>query len=66
MLQINLDFICYDDAFHLRRYAKMLASVEMVVDKMHMRWHTDMWCKEHCDAAKFCALDKVFYSCICV
>lgn len=38
----------------------MLASVEMVVDKMHMRGHTDKWCKEHCDAAMFNALDKVF------
>ena len=44
-----IGFICYDDACHLKRFArdpmragitdqgKQLASVEMVVDKMHMR-----------------------------
>ena len=31
----------------------------MVIDKMHMRGHTDKRCQEHCDAAKFHALDKV-------
>ena len=31
----------------------------MVVDKMHMKGHTDPWCKEHCDPSKFQALDKV-------
>ena len=75
------EFICYDDACHLRRFSrnsiqvdltehtKQLASVEMVVDKMHMKGHTDKWCKEHCDPAEFSALSKVTcfnYFCILV
>ena len=66
-----IEYICYDDACHLRKFAtnpvrsdlteqtKQLASVEMVVDKMHMKGHTDPWCKEHCDPAKFQALQTV-------
>ena len=68
-----LDFICYDDACHLRKYSqngvradvnehtKLLASVEMVVDKMHMQGHTDECCRNTCNAANFDALNKVFY-----
>ena len=37
----------------------MLANVEMVVDKMHMRGHIDEWCKQNCDPRKFDALAKV-------
>lgn len=66
------EFICYDDACHLRRFARnpiranltqqatQLASVEMAVDKMHMKGHTDPWCKDNCDPAKFQALAKVY------
>jgi len=69
---LSVEFIRYDDACHLRKYAenpvragltaqtKQLASVQMVVDKMHMKGHTDHWCKVHCDPAKFQALRKVF------
>ena len=68
---IHLEFICYDDGCHLRRYArhtsrkdltettKHLAQVEIVVDKMHMYGHTDQWCKANCDASAFSQLDKV-------
>lgn len=68
---VDAEFIVYDDACHLRKFAgnptrsstteqsKQLASVEMVVDKMHMRGHTDKWCQQHCDAAKFQQLDNV-------
>ena len=67
-----IEFICYDDACHLKKFAtnavrssltkqtKQLASVQMVVDKMHMKGHTDPWCKEHCDPSKFQALNKVY------
>lgn len=73
---MSIDYICYDDACHLRKfsrnpiranltnYTKKLASVEMVVDKMHMRGHTDPWCKQFCDAMKFPALNKVWKSVI--
>ena len=65
------EFICYDDTCHLRKFARnsvkthltphtmQLASVEMVVDKMHMKGHTDTWCKENCDPAKFQALQTI-------
>ena len=66
-----IGFICYDDACHLKRFArdpmwagitdqgKQPASVEMVVDKMHMKGHVDPWCKMNCDAEIFSELDKV-------
>lgn len=67
------EFICYDDACHLRRFSRnpvrahltpqteQLAAVNMAVDKMHFKGHTDKWCKEHCDPSKFEALRKVSY-----
>ena len=66
-----IGFVCYDDACHLTKFAKnpvradltpqakQLASVQMVVDKMHMKGHVDKWCKENCDAKSFPDLDKV-------
>jgi hypothetical protein len=56
-----IEYICYDDACHLRRFArnpirahltlqtKQLAEVGMVVDKMHMKGHIDPWCKANGD-----------------
>lgn len=71
------EFICYDDACHLKRFARnpvrasltyhtaQLASVEMAVDKMHAKGHTDPWCKANCDPSNFTALMKVhIYICI--
>ena len=64
-------FICYDDGCHLRKYARSvkrstvspaataLANVEIVVDKLHMRGHTDKWCAENCDPHKFEELNDV-------
>ena len=61
----------YDDACHLTKFAKdpsradltlqakQVASVQMVVDKMHMKGHVDKWCKQNCDAKTFPELDKV-------
>lgn len=51
-------YICYDDGCHLRKFArnptrkdvtpiaKQLASLEILVDKMHMAGHVDKWCKK--------------------
>jgi len=42
-----------------------LGSVEMVVDKMHMKGHTDPWCKENSDANKFEELHKICDAPLC-
>lgn len=66
-----IEYICYDDGCHLRKYARntkrnkvslaaaALANVEMVIDKLHMRGHVDKWCAENCDPNKFKELDDV-------
>lgn len=71
------EFICYDDACHFRRYsrnpsrilyteqAKQLATVEIVVDKMHMKGHIDPWCLENCNPSKFECLHKVPHNVRC-
>ena len=70
VINSNIDYICYDDACHLKRFAenpiranlteeaKKLASVEIVVDKIHMRGHIDPWCKEFCDPKSFLTLTR--------
>ena len=70
---VNLQhIICYDHGCHLRKYcrnsaqqsltteSKRLASIEKVIDKMHMRGHIDTWCKEHCNPSKSSALCKLY------
>ena len=71
LLILIAEYICYDDACHLKKHSinatrqhltqqsEKLASVNMVVDKMHMAGHVDKWCKKHCDAKSFKELDKV-------
>ena len=71
IIDIFAEFICYDDACHLRKYARnptrkestpvpqCLAAIEIVVDKMHMSGHTDRWCQMNCDPKLFSQLDKV-------
>ena len=66
-----IDFICYDDACHLRKFSsnpahadltpqlKTLAKIKMVVDRMHMKGHIDQWCKQNSDAKNLEALKKV-------
>ena len=56
---INSGYICYDDGCHLRKFAqnpirhevnatsKQLAEENITIDKMYMKGHTDVWCKEH-------------------
>lgn len=39
--------------------ADKLATVEIVVDKMYMKGHTDPWCKKNCDPGNFETLKKV-------
>ena len=67
-----IEFIC-DDGSHLRRYARnpsrqgltptaTLSSLEIVVDKMHIKGHVDPWCLKTCDARKFKALEQVLIS----
>lgn len=68
---MDTGFICYDDGCHLQRYAnnsvrwdlspitKKLATVEIVIDKMHMAGHTDRWCFEHCNPRSFKDVDDV-------
>ena len=67
----HLEFICYDDGCHLRKFARnpvrnnltpastLLSKLEIVVDKMHIKGHVDPWCLQTCDARKFKSLDKV-------
>ena len=67
-----IKFICYDDGCHLRKYARnplrqgltptatLLSSLEIVVDKMHIKGHVDPWCLRTCDARKFKALEQVY------
>ena len=61
---IPSEYMCYDDGCHLRKFArnpvrsqvsaesKLISQLEIVVDKMHMRSHTDSWCKQNCDPLK--------------
>ena len=64
------EFLCYDYGCHLKKYAinpcrKDVANsysyciVNIVVDKLHMKGHTDSWCKKNCDAKSYRELDNV-------
>ena len=71
MTVYTAEHICYDDACHLRKFArnnsrkeltdatKKLASLEIVVDRFHMVGHVDPWCHANCDASKIQSLDNV-------
>ena len=71
VVQFYPEYICYDDGCHLRRFAqnpvrkdltpttKIMASLEILVDKMHMAGHTDKWCKDTCDSRKVSDLNEV-------
>ena len=69
---INLiEYICYGDGCHHRKYArnscrssqtsiaKVLAEIDIVIDKMHMAGHVDKWCKANCDPELYDDLKKV-------
>uniref|UniRef100_A0A1X7UCQ9 Uncharacterized protein n=1 Tax=Amphimedon queenslandica TaxID=400682 RepID=A0A1X7UCQ9_AMPQE len=47
-------YIIHDDGCHLKKYAlhrssNFISQLTIVVDKFHMKGHTDKWCKENCD-----------------
>ena len=42
---------------------KKIASLQVVVDKMHMAGHIDKWCLANCDSRKIAELDNVSGSC---
>ena len=66
-----LEYICYDDGCHFKKYAenqcrrdltmttKALCNLSIVIDKMHMAGHVDAWCKKYCDPRCFSELSKV-------
>ena len=68
---LTLVYLCYDDGCHLKKYAanpkratqtptaQKLATMKIVIDKMHFRGHTDTWCQEHCNPYKFDDLNNV-------
>ena len=68
---ICTEFIIYDDACHLKRYAcnpirssesdtaKKIAKANIVVDRFHFPGHIDLWCQENCNPNKFDELIKV-------
>ena len=67
----TVEYICYDDGCHLRKYARndvrkdltptaqCLAKTEIVIDKMHFSGHTDKWCLDNCNPNNFRDLDNV-------
>lgn len=75
MFKLDTEYVCYDDACHLRRYANNPArsdltfctrllskEIEIVVDKMHMAGHTDDWCHKHCNPRSFKDLENVGFA----
>jgi hypothetical protein len=53
--------LAYDDACHLKRFVnsrqktisgKFIASLKMVVDKMHFKNHVDKWCRQNVNPHK--------------
>ena len=67
----TLDILCYDDGCHLRRFARnakrsqltiaarKLASLNIVIDKMHFAGHIDAWCHANCNPYEVKELEKV-------
>ena len=68
---IGLEYICYDDGCHLRRFAqnpvrsdvtntsKFIAQLKIVIDRMHFQGHVDDWCKRNCNPNNFPDLEHV-------
>ena len=58
------EFVCYDDACHLKKYAQnrmcrnitgtnqKMADTEMMIDRFHFKNHVDPWCKQPCNPYK--------------
>jgi len=45
--------------YNLTPTSKKIASLEIVVDKMHMPGHVDKWCMANCDPRNFAELNNV-------
>ena len=68
-------YVSYDDGCHLRRFAQQphrkdvtstsqkLASLEIVVDKMHIAGNKDPWCLQNCDSRNIPDLKEVNAAC---
>ena len=68
---LSSETVCYDDGCHLKKYATNtsrinltptaahIASLNIVVDKMHFNGHTDSWCHENCNPYQLKELDEV-------
>ena len=66
-----IGYICYDDGCHLKKCiqnpsrstitktAEEMAKLTVVIDCMHMKGHTDIWCKKTCDPKLFPQLNNV-------
>ena len=62
VIQYITDYICYDDVCHLRKFyqnpvrreltstTQQMASIPIMVDKMHIAGHVDTWCLDNCDS----------------
>ena len=71
MHMCTIEFLIYDDACHLKKYAcnpvrcektptaQRMAALETVVDKFHFVGHVDPWCRENCNPYKFDSLKSV-------
>ena len=68
--------ICYDDACHLKKFAqnpkrcdlwevtKLIASKNIVCDKLHFPNHVDKWCQKNCNpydclSLKVCTIEFI-------
>lgn len=68
---IVTEFLIYDDACHLKKYAtnskrakdtltaERMASLNFVVDRFHFSGHVDPWCRQNCNPNSFDSLKKV-------
>jgi len=45
--------------YNLTPTSKKIASLEIVVDKMHMAGHVDKWCMANCDPRNIAELSNV-------
>ena len=64
-----LGYLCYDDGCHLLKYmqkrsqltktSEKMTNFTVAVDSMHMKGHTDRWCKRTCDPKWFPQLNNV-------
>ena len=68
----NSGYLWYEDGHKVARNpttkgitpaAKHLASIEILVDKMHMAGHVDKWCKENCNEKNLSELDVSVQAC---